>query len=400
MSSQTPTGRESPSASPAARTRIFSSPASSPATPSPVRREFHRLMKRLEKTLKEEEKETHRLDRAHRECVAEIYPLLAKIHRANFEMVRFVREALATGKYRLSARRHRALADLLSAQVTNLREDPVGLTDEEIRELEKIAAESGPSQVETLKKQSTAAELEALREYFEDAARRAGVDLDLSDLDAAGDPGEFCQNLQARLRAAGTAFVQPDFEPPRRPTRVQREKTCREREDEEAKTRDLKALYKRLAKALHPDREADPEKKRHKEEWMKRLTAAHAARDLREILRIETEWFGEEASHLKEADDGRLRIYCSLLKEQITEVKARMANILANPKYAILRRLRPDLSGRLPPVSLVRRDLMEKLQGLTALLAEVRHSDLRARAALNNWADYHARFLRELENSI
>ncbi len=56
------------------------------------------------------------------------------------------------------------------------------------------------------------------------------------------------------------------------------------------KKRNLKSLYKQLAKVLHPDLETDPESKLQKEEWMKRLTSAHALGDLRELLSIEFEW--------------------------------------------------------------------------------------------------------------
>ena len=42
----------------------------------------------------------------------------------------------------------------------------------------------------------------------------------------------------------------------------------------EAKNRDLKSLFKQLAKAFHPDLEPDPLHKQHKQIWMQRLNTA------------------------------------------------------------------------------------------------------------------------------
>lgn len=75
---------------------------------------------------------------------------------------------------------------------------------------------------------------------------------------------------------------------------------------------------------------------------MKRLTVAHAAGELRELLRIEMEWLGEESSNLASATDAKLKVYYVVLKEQIAEVKAQTEHLAFAPEYAVPGRFRHE----------------------------------------------------------
>lgn len=311
-------------------------------------------------------------------------------------MTVFVREALT--KLKFSKRRRALLRDLLGAKVAELRDDPLGLSPEDIAVLDQIAAETGPSKTEESAREMASAEFDILRGHFEDMASAAGVDLDLSDLDVNGDPEEFARKLYERMHEAtesvkgGRAAQRPRG---RKPTKAQLEKEKKQKEVEEAKARDLKSLYKQLAKALHPDLEPDPALRRHKEEWMKRLTTAHAAGDLRELLRIELEWLGEEAINLAQATDEKLGVYAMILKEQIAEVKSRTAGLIDQTKYFPVRRFCCDYFGYVSHPDTVLVELTDKLEALTAMHEEVRTSDRHAQSALNSWADKHARITRK-----
>jgi hypothetical protein len=56
--------------------------------------------------------------------------------------------------------------------------------------------------------------------------------------------------------------------------------------EEEAMAGDIRALYLLLARALHPDKETDEERRREKTAWMQKVTAAYGERKLADLLDI------------------------------------------------------------------------------------------------------------------
>jgi hypothetical protein len=223
------------------------------------------------------------------------------------------------------------------------------------------------------------------------------VKLDLDGLDIGGDPAEFARQIQERLAAAGEDFqriANGETPPPkkrqRKPTRAQLERERRAREVEEAKTRDFKSLYKQLAKVLHPDLETDPVLKEHKEVWMKRLTAAHANRDLRDLLAIELEWLGEEAGNLAKAGDEKLRVYAMVLKEQAMETRERTRMLHFEPRYQALERFADPFGGPLRTAA-IRANLIDEATRLGEMIERLKAGGADARRMIGAWADAHAR---------
>lgn len=220
----------------------------------------------------------------------------------------------------------------------------------------------------------------------------------MSDLDPHGDPVEFERKLKERLESAAAAA---EGQAPRSGRRgrkagkAQLEREKKQQEAEEAKRRDLKSLYKQLAKVLHPDLESDPARKAQKEEWMKRLTAAHAAGDLRELLCIEMEWLGVEASNLESASDEKLRVYCAVLKEQIAEVKMQSELLIEQPQYAALAGLYGRYAGGVPSLEMVKDNLHEEIARHEEMLEVLREGGGKCRRMLNQWADSHARMIED-----
>jgi len=363
---------------------------------SPAQVEFNKLMKRLENARAKHDKEQARLDRFLATCICELMPLIDELHRLNFDLVIHGHAALQTMK--LTARRREWFADLLSGQAGDLLADSSGLDAAQLETLEKIVTELGPSRSEQEMKDAEADDFDFLRSMLEGAARRAGVDLDLGDLDIHGDPAEFERQLHERMSAAAESYEQsPSLAKTRKrkPSKAQLERERKQREIDEAKQRDLKTLYKQLAKALHPDLETDPTLKSHKEDWMKRLTSAYAAADLRELLRIEMEWLGEESSNLATAGDAKLKIYSMILKEQIAEIKVQTESLVYQPQYSPLRRFIDDFIGYMPEPMEIELGLRDELDRHQSMLQLLKRGDGEARKMVNDWADSHARASRE-----
>ena len=357
--------------------------------------EFNRLMKSLETTKARHAREQARLDDALATSIRELMPLIEDLNRANRDLVLKGRKALQTLK--LSAKRRHWFGDLLSGKAGDLLADPVGLSAEEIGELEAVIEELGPNEDDQRMQESEDEEFEFLREMMEQAARAAGLDYDLSDLDPAGDPEEFQRVANERLRAAFEARGENADSPPaaakprRKLTKAQAEKERKRLEVEHAKNRDLKSLFKQLAKAFHPDLEPDPLLKEHKKVWMQRLNSAYAADDLREMLQLEMEWLGEEATNLATAGDEKLQVYCMVLKEQITDLKRQTHHLPDEPQYGPLQRFRDPYYGTLAnPVS-IKRELHEELRHHRQMLEILAANDAASRRMIYQWADENAR---------
>jgi hypothetical protein len=352
--------------------------------------EFNRLMKTLESTRARHAREQARLDEVLDISIRELMPLVEDLNRTNRDIVFCGRKAWQNLK--LTAKRRRWFGDLLSGKASELLADPVGLGEEEIGLLQAVIDELGPCEDELRIQGEEEEEFDFLREVVENAARAAGVELDLSDLDPKGDPEEFERTVRERLGAAAALFkdAPPAAKRPRKPTKAQAERERKRRELEDAKNRDLKSLFKQLAKAFHPDLEPDPLLKEHKKVWMQRLNTAYAANDLREMLQLEMEWLGEEATNLATAGDEKLKVYCMVLKEQIEELKAKAHHLKYEPQYGPLQRFIDPFYGTLSNPASIKRTLREELNRHREMLEILARNDANARRMIYDWADEHA----------
>ncbi len=352
--------------------------------------EFNKLMKRLEKTQEEHEKEITILDQSQVIVLRDMIPLLEKQNRLERDLVFAASKTVGTIKF--TAKRRESLEDLISNKAFALLEDPLGLSEEDIDLLEKITEDLSSSEDQELQEELEKAAFDFLRDMLEGKAREAGLDLDLSDLDHTADPKELERMMHERLGAAAETFKDSAAKKPgRKKTKAQLEKERRLQEQEEVKKRDIKSLYKQLAKALHPDLEADPTLKAHRETWMKRLTSAYQSNDLRDMLQIEMEWLGEESSNLKSASDEKLRVYSAVIKEQIADLKDRTRMLIMEPQYEYLRRFTEPYRPRLANSERIRGSLLHEIDNLSHMLKVVADGGPECRKMMNQWADTNTR---------
>lgn len=353
--------------------------------------EFNRLMKSLESSRERHTREQARLDEVLATAIRELMPLIEELNRVNRDLVSHGYKAWQTLK--LSAKRRHWFGDLLIGKATELLDDPVGLNAEEIESLQSVITELTGSDDGTRRKEDEAEEFGFICDMLEKSARAEGIDLDLSDIDPHADLEEFDRIVRERL-AAAAALYEKTPSPPKRPrklTKAQAEKERKRLELEEARNRDLKSIFKQLAKAFHPDLEPDPLLKEHKKVWMQRLNTAYAASDLREMLQLEMEWLGEEATNLATAGDQKLLVYCTILKEQICELKIQTRHLIEEPQYYPLQRFRHPLYGTLSHPTSIKRELREDLEDHQSMLATLSRNDAKARRMIYDWADENER---------
>ena len=357
--------------------------AAAGAVLSPAQIEFNRLMAQLETARAKFERERVRLDRIMDALAHQLMPLIEETHRLDFELIMYLQNALST--FKLTYRRRESLEDLLRERARDLVVDTCGLAPAQLEALQKLMEEIDPGWIDS-ESEEMGEGFDYLRAMMEETAREAGLEVDLSDIDLRQNPEEGMRKLHERLAAAKAAAARPLS---RKQTKSQIERERKQRAVEEAKQRDLKTIYKQLAKVLHPDLETNPDLRANKEEWMKRLTSAHAAGDLRELLRIEMEWLGEEASNLAAAGDEKLKVYSLILKEQIDDVKSRTFTLKDEPQYSSLRRIMDDFSRHIPRTDLLKQSLAAKVRDNQELLNSLQKGDAGARKTLYQLADTH-----------
>ena len=84
----------------------------------------------------------------------------------------------------------------------------------------------------------------------------------------------------------------------------------------------VREIFRKLASALHPDREADPVERERKTKLMQRANQAYQNNDLLELLSLQIEIEQIDSEHLTHVTDERLLHYNQVLKEQLGQLQA------------------------------------------------------------------------------
>jgi hypothetical protein len=79
----------------------------------------------------------------------------------------------------------------------------------------------------------------------------------------------------------------------------------------------IREVYRKLASALHPDREADPVERERKAGLMQRVNQAYASRSLLDLLEIQLELEHIDQASLDNVSGDRLKRWNTVLKEQL-----------------------------------------------------------------------------------
>lgn len=184
-----------------------------------------------------------------------------------------------------------------------------------------------------------ALEFDEIKKRMAQSCKDAGIEIDVSslDIDYTASSQEILDSMYRSIRQAACAGKEgPSEKKERKKTKKQLEKEEKTRLFQEMQNKSVNAIYKHMAKILHPDLEQDNDQKIKKEEFMKRLTCAYEKNDLFGILTLEMEWMNNSTTsdqmQLKNSD--QLKIYNGILKEQVKELEATNQMLSHAPQYA------------------------------------------------------------------
>jgi hypothetical protein len=181
---------------------------------------------------------------------------------------------------------------------------------------------------------------------------------------------------QARAEHARTLRSQ------RRPSkRVRAEHALREQSALGA-SQAIRAVYRKLAMALHPDREADEARRALKTALLCEANQAYAARDLLTLLELQGRIAQVDAASLAGLGTERLKQYNQVLEEQLD----RLDQALAAQMRPFLVAMAPGHDRRLTPARVLRAldaDIRATRQAAEQLESEL--LDLRTIALVKDW---------------
>ncbi|NHZ93409.1 hypothetical protein F2P45_31030 [Massilia sp. CCM 8733] len=143
------------------------------------------------------------------------------------------------------------------------------------------------------------------------------------DLDADAfihSPDAFFASLEEKMSAREHDARQA--EPPKAPKLSKREE---KHQAEQAKlTQSVRDIFRKLASALHPDRETDPAERDRKTGLMQRANIAYAANDLLGLLELQLEVEQIDQTGLDNLGDERIKQYNRILSGQLDEVSGEL----------------------------------------------------------------------------
>jgi hypothetical protein len=181
------------------------------------------------------------------------------------------------------------------------------------------------------------------REDLPDEDRRAEIDLtqamlrDVFDLEVGDDHG--AANAEELLEYARRT-VEERLEQEAQQAKGRRRdrgwtsakaEAAQLRREEAAKevSQSLREVYRKLASALHPDRESDEQARARKTLLMQRVNQAYEANDLLTLLGLQLEIEQIDADHLASVPPKRLAHYMAILTEQLAELDSEVERCVA-----------------------------------------------------------------------
>lgn len=100
----------------------------------------------------------------------------------------------------------------------------------------------------------------------------------------------------------------------------------REAEAQEA-TQSVREIFRKLASALHPDRETDERQREVKTALMQKVNQAYASNDLLTMLQLQLQIEQIDAAHIASASVQRLKQYNKVLSKQLEELRVEVASV-------------------------------------------------------------------------
>ena len=122
--------------------------------------------------------------------------------------------------------------------------------------------------------------------------------------------------------------------PRRKKTARQLAREQREKEEESKISQSIRAVYRQLVGALHPDRETDPEEHQRKTDLMQKVTVAYKNRNLLQLLELQLTVEQIDQNAIDSINEDRLNHFNKILQRQSLELKQEIEDVELHMKAA------------------------------------------------------------------
>lgn len=159
------------------------------------------------------------------------------------------------------------------------------------------------------------------------ASRLFGVELDADD--GAYSREDLARRIAEKAHAAAAEQAQQARgrkSGRKQSAKAAKRETLREQAAEGA-SRAMREAFRKLASALHPDRETDPKERARKTELMQQANQAYAARDLLALLELQLSLEQIDPTTLSNIAEDRLKHYNLVLEEQVQRLDEEIADV-------------------------------------------------------------------------
>lgn len=248
-----------------------------------------------------------------------------EVRQLNHELILFLDRRLQAPKG-LSRKQQDNLRDIACAAAQNMAGD--GDVDSDVQAaIDRLLADALPGANELADGQGDASQRHAADREALESAMSEMLGVDLGDDVSLDSPEALADALRRQMQA------EQEREQQKREARAAKRKkpanaTARQRQaQQDSLDADaaLRNIYRKLASALHPDREPDEAERARKTQLMGRVNAANDAKDLLALLRLQLEVDQIDPGAIARMADDKLRHYNRLLKEQFKTVQQELA---------------------------------------------------------------------------
>jgi hypothetical protein len=336
---------------------------------TPAEQTFNKRVARVEKLREKADRETRRLDRALEYHAEHLKPRLERQTALRKDLARAMARFLEDKRLKRKGDRE-ALRSLVAAGIDTIAGEEGRLVDEDLRTLfgrvHGVAIEDAENEG-----------IEFVRSMMGDVLDDMGIDLDLSRMRPGMSEEEIAATIagiEDEFQRKVEALEEEEAENGEEPSNArERARTERIRQTETLRKKNVGSVYKRLARALHPDLEPDEERRRKKSALMQQLTAAYRGNDLHTLLAMELEWIEGEESVSGRLTPEQLKVYNEVLGEQARELEQEIADLPLQPRYQPLVEHRPPFAFRVRasgPAEIFRLDRL--IEGMERSLEDLR----------------------------
>jgi len=208
-----------------------------------------------------------------------------------------------------------------------------------------------------------------------------GDDLDMNS------PEDVLRRAQTQFEADQQAGKRADRSRKKSPKQLARE--ALQQAEEAQISQSIREVYRKLASALHPDREPDPQERDRKTALMQRANQAYNKKNLLQLLELQLGLEHIDQTAINNLSEDRLMRYNKILKEQLRELEQEILHVEGGFRMqfdiaplvglspgTIMRNLASDIVGVRRAIRDLERDLLafdEDIKNLKAWLKDLRH---------------------------